>query len=1068
MEAKPWARRSFLTASGGVLAGWAALGEQKAAFAADSGPKGGGAGKEWDADPTTFAVNREPARTALVPYQDTASALRGNRAASPYYRSLNGNWRFRWSENPDKRPVGFHLPGFDDSDWDRIPVPSNWEMHGYREPIYLNIAYPWTGYERPEPPHVPQDFNPVGSYRRTFTVPDDWRGRRTLLSFQGVKSAFFVWVNGQRVGYSEDSYTPAEFDIGEWLREGDNTLAVEVYRWSDGSWLEDQDMIDLSGIFREVHLYSVPRVHLHDVEVRTAFDGARTRAGLNVHVRVRDTTGGAAGAYTVTGTLYDAEGRETDAGPLSGSVEPPASGTAAVVLTGKVRGPKLWSAESPSLYTLVLSVRAPGGERTEVQRVRFGFREITFGPGALEINGKPLVLTGTNRHETDPVHGQAVPEEVMLRDIRLMKQHNINAVRTSHYPNAPRWLELCDEYGLYVVDEANVESHEVRDDLPASLPEWKAACLDRARSMVERDKNHACVVIWSLGNEAGQGDNFRAMADWIHERDDSRPVHYEGMNAVADIESRMYAPPAEVEKYGKSGNPKPFLLCEYAHSMGNSTGNFQEYWDIFERYPNLHGGFIWDWVDQAITRPVPGDPSRTYLSYGGDWVPGYPTDKNFCCNGVVRADREPDPELQEVKHVYQRVSFRGGGGGAVARGEVEISNKQLFTGLDAYELRWQVTRDGERLQHGGLRPPRTEPGGSSTVHLPLQRPARSAPGAEYWLDLSLVLRRDTAWAKAGHEVAGGQLQLTDWQRPAPGEPDPEGLPPVEVAETGDAVTVSGRDFTLTLDKSTGTLTDFRHRGTRLLTEGPVPNFWRGPTDNDIGRKFHQTAKTWKEAGGKRTTDSVRTSREGRSVVRIEVRATLPTAPATSSYTTVFTVRGDGEVRVAHTLEPGKGLPDLPMVGALLTLPERYGAFGWYGRGPQENYQDRKTGARVGHYRSSVADQFTPYVRPQQCGNVTDVRWATLTAKDGTGLRVESEGRGQGEQLELSALRFTPFDLDGPGHPYELKPREATVLGVNHRQMGVGGNDSWGAPPLEEYLLHADRTYRYGYRLRAAG
>lgn len=1064
MEAKPWARRGFLTASGGVLAGWAVLREQKAAFAASGRPADAAPGREWDSDPTTFAVNREPARAALVPYRDTASALQGKRATSPYYRSLNGNWRFRWSETPEKRPEGFHRPGYDDSGWDRIPVPSNWETHGYREPIYLNVPYPWTGYERPEPPDVPTSFNPVGSYRRTFTVPRGWRERRVLLSFQGVKSAFFVWVNGERVGYSEDSYTPAEFDIGAHLKEGDNTLAVEVYRWSDGSWLEDQDMIDLSGIFRDVYVYSVPRVHLDDAEVRTAFGDGLRRAELTVLARLRDTTGGTAGKYTVTGVLYDAKGREVEAGPLSGSAEPPASGTVGLRLTGTVDRPALWSAESPSLYTLVLTVKGPGGKHTETQRVRFGFRQLGFGPGKLEINGKPIVFAGTNRHESDPVYGQAVPEETMLRDVLLMKRNNINAVRTSHYPNAPRWLELCDEYGLYVVDEANLESHEIRDSLPGSLPEWTAACLDRARSMVERDKNHACVVMWSLGNEAGGGDNFRQMSDWIHERDATRPVHYEGMNSVADVESLMYAPPADVEAYGKSGNPKPFLLCEYAHSMGNSTGNFREYWDIFESYPNLHGGFIWDWVDQALTKPVPGDPSRTYFSYGGDWVPGYPTDGNFCCNGIVRPDREPDPELHEVKHVYQRLSFAGADDAAVAQGKVEITNKQLFTGLDGYELRWEVTRDGTREQHGTLRPPGIAPGESGTARVPVKRPARPQAGAEYWLNLSLVLRRDTSWAKAGHEVAGGQLQLTDWQRPAPADPGPGGLPPVEVEESEREVTLSGRDFTLTLDKTSGTLTDFRHRGTRLLTEGPVPNFWRAPTDNDIGRKFHETAKTWKEAGTQRRTDAVKTTREGPSVVTVEVRSTLPTSPATSAYTTLLTVRGDGEVRVEHTLEPGEGLPDLPMVGALLTLPEGRETFTWYGRGPQENYWDRRTGARVGRYRSTVDEQFTPYVRPQQCGNVTGVRWGTLTGKDGTGLRVRTE---EGDHLELSALRFTPADLDGPGHPYELKPREGTVLGVNHRQTGVGGNDSWGAPPLVEYRLPADRTYRYGYRLRGA-
>ncbi|WP_247746050.1 glycoside hydrolase family 2 TIM barrel-domain containing protein [Streptomyces oryzae] len=1058
----PWARRSFLATTGGVLAGWAAFREQKAAFAAER-RQGATApdGREWDADPTVFEVNREPARAALIPYRDPKAALRGGHESSPYYRSLNGRWRFRWSENPDKRPDGFHRTDFDDCDWDLLPVPSNWEIQGYREPIYLNIKYPWTGYEKPEPPHVPRKFNPVGSYRRTFTVPGGWRGRRTLISFQGVKSAFFVWVNGERVGYSEDSYTPAEFDIGEHLKDGENTLAVQVHRWSDGSWLEDQDMIDLSGIFRDVYLYSVPRVHLHDAEVRTELDGALTEAGLTVRTRIRDTTGGTAGKYTVSGTLYDADGRQVETGPLTGSAEPPAGGIADLELTGTVHRPKLWSAESPSLYTLVLTVRDPGGGRSEVHRVRFGFRKLTFGPGKLEINGKPLLFAGTNRHETDPVHGQAVPEETMLRDIKLMKQHNINAVRTSHYPNSPRWLELCDEYGLYVVGETNLETHEVRDTLPGSLAEWTAACLDRARSMLERDKNHPCVVLWSLGNEAGSGDNFRKMADWFHQRDPSRPVHYEGMSSVADVESRMYAKPDEVEKYGESGGEKPFMLCEYAHSMGNSTGNLQEYWDLFEKYSNLHGGFIWDWVDQTIRKPVPGDPSRSYLSYGGDWVEGYPTDGNFCCNGVVRGDREVNPAMSEVKRVYQRIAFSGG---KAAEGEIGLVNKQLFSGLDAYELRWEVTRDGERVQHGTLRPPRTGPGGTGTVRLPLDRPAEPEPGAEYWLNLSLVLRQGTSWAEAGHEVAGGQFQLTAWQKPAPEEPGDGKLPPVEYEETGEKVTVTGRDFTVTLDKARGTLAGFRHKGVTLLAEGPVPNFWRAPTDNDRGRNFHETARTWKEAGAKRTTDEVKVARKSRSVVTIEVRSTLPTSPATCAYTTVFTVRGDAEIRVAHTLEPGKGLPDLPVVGALLTLPEGLSAFGWYGRGPHENYQDRATGARVGRYRSTVEQQFTPYVRPQQCGNVTGVRWGELTGKHGAGLRVTTE---DGDHLELSALRYAPEDLDGPAHPYELKPRKETVLGVNHRQMGVGGNDSWGAPPLEKYLLHADHTYRYGYRLRPA-
>ncbi|MGW7551574.1 glycoside hydrolase family 2 TIM barrel-domain containing protein [Streptomyces rimosus] len=1052
-------RRSFL-ATGAALAGWAAFAAQKRAFAASAA-----SGGEWDAAPRIFQVNREPARARLIPYGDARTARAGEFHASPYYRSLNGRWRFHWSKNPDERPRDFFAPRYDDSGWDRITVPSNWEIEGYPEPIYLNVKYPWIGYEDPQPPHVPHGFNPVGSYRRAFTVPGNWDGRRTLLSFQGVKSAFFVWVNGERVGYSEDSYTPAEFDITERLRPGTNVLAVEVYRWSDGSWLEDQDMIDLSGIFRDVYLYSVAPVHLQDLHVRTVLDAAHRDAELTVAATVRNRGGAAAGAHRLRAELYDERGRPALPAPLSAEVRFGDGPEATVEPKATVRAPHLWSAETPHLYTLVLTLTDPAGRTVDVQSSRVGFRSVAYGPGTLTVNGQPVVFRGVNRHETDPDHGQAVPEERMLQDIRIMKQHNINAVRTSHYPADPRWLELCDEYGLYVVGEANLESHGVRDRLPGSLPEWTDACLDRMRSMVERDKNHPSVVVWSLGNEAGQGSTFRAMADWTHRRDPSRPVHYEGMNAVADIESRMYAKPDEVERYGKSGNPKPFLLCEYAHSMGNSTGNFQEYWDVFERYPNLHGGFIWDFVDQAIRRPVPGDPKRTYLSYGGDWHPGYPTDWNFSCNGIVSADRVPHPAIHEVKKVYQAVRTAAAD---LAAGTVRVTNRQLFLGLDGYELRWEVTRDGERIEHGTLPAPQAAPGQETTVRIPFTRPERPAPGAEYWLNLSFVLRHATSWADAGHSVAAEQLALP-WHAPAPAEPSPAGLPPLRLTESDRAVTVTGRDLELVLDKASGTLSAYRHRGRALLTAGPVPNFWRGPTDNDIGRDAHKSLRTWREAGAKRTVTRVKTAQPSAAEVSIEVTATLPTWPAASRWNTVFTVRGDGEVRVRHTLTPGPWLPDLPMVGALLTVPAGLETLSWYGRGPHENYWDRRTAAFVGRYRSSVDAQFGPYVRPQQTGNVTDVRSASLTGRDGTGLTVRAEPGDGAPLLELSALHYAPSDLESERHehPYELKRRPETVLGVNHRQMGVGGNDSWGAPPLDTYLLRADRPYSYAYRLRPA-
>ncbi|MEV0845605.1 glycoside hydrolase family 2 TIM barrel-domain containing protein [Streptomyces sp. NPDC049954] len=1045
-------RRSVLS-TGAALAGWAVFATQKRAFAA--------AGPEWDARPRVFQVNRDAARARLVPYANVSAAVRGDLEKSPYFRSLNGKWRFHWSKNPEARPTGFEEPDYDDSDWDHIKVPSNWEIEGWPEPIYLNIRYPWVGYEEPEPPQLPREFNPVGSYRRDFTVPRGWSGRRTLLSFQGVKSAFFVWVNGKRVGYSEDSYTPAEFDVTEYLRAGANSLAVEVYRWSDGSWLEDQDMIDLSGIFRDVYLYSVPPVHVRDLFVGTALDAVYRDAVLTVTTTVRG-RGGETGRYRVEALLFDSGGRRVLDRPLSGEVTPGAE-DAEVTLRADVRSPALWSAEDPNLYTLVVTLTDAAGEVVDVQRTRTGFREVDCGPGRFTVNGKQVMLRGTNRHETDPDHGQAVGEARMVEDIRLMKQHNINAVRTSHYPNHPRWLELCDEYGLYVVGETNLETHGVRDTVPASLPEWTDACVDRIRSMVERDKNHPSIVVWSLGNEAGEGSDFRAMADWVRARDSSRPVHYEGMNAVADMHSEMYTKPADVEAYGKSGEQTPFILCEYAHAMGNSNGNLKEYWDIFERYPNLHGGFVWDWVDQAIRLPVPGDAKHTYLSYGGDWHSGYPTDANFCCNGLVDADRTPHPGLLELKKVYQPVEVAAAD---LAAGTVKVRNKHLFSGLDAYELRWEVTRDGHRTQHGVLAPPDVAPGAEKTVRLPVDAPASPEPGAEYWLNVSFVLKSRTRWAEAGHTVAAEQLAL-DWHAHAPAEPDPTRLPALTLKETGGSLRVGGRDVEAVLSRTTGTLESYRVKGRLLLAGGPVPNFWRGPTDNDIGRGTQDSLRTWRKAGTDRKVTSVSAEQPSRGEVTVRVVCSLPTSPAPSTWTTVFTFRGDAGIDVRHTLEAPEGLPDLPLVGALLTVPEGFEQIDWYGRGPQENYWDRHTAAFVGRYRSTVDRQEAAYVRPEQMGNMTGVRRFSLTDRSGAGLVVLADPSGDEPFLETSALHYSPFDLDGPKHPYELRRRAETVLGINHRQTGVGGNDSWGAPPLEQYLLHAGRSYTYAYRLRPA-
>lgn len=994
--------------------------------------------------PQSFAAGCEPPRATLTPYGDVRSAVRGG--PSPYVRSLNGKWRFHWSPNAADPPGGFAGEGFDDSGWNVIPVPSNWQFHGYDEPTYLNVRYPWAGYERPEPPDAPVAYNPVGRYRRRFEVPEEWRGQRVLLSFQGVKTAFRVWLNGVQIGGGEDSYTPTEFDITGGLRAGPNTLAVEVHRWAAASWLEDQDMIDVCGIFRDVFVYAVPDVHVRDVEVRTDLDDAYTDATLRVRTWVRG--GSEAAGHRVTARLYDGE---AEIAAVAEDVRPERSAETVVELALPVAGPRKWSAEHPYLYTLAVAMEDLSGGVTLAYRVPVGFRRFERGPdGPLLINGKPITFRGVNRHETDPDHGQVISEESMLRDILIMKRNNVNAVRTSHYPNDPRWLDLCDRYGLYVVDEANLETHGVRGTLPASDPVWREPCLNRVRNLVERDKNHPSVLVWSLGNEAGTGDTFVALADWVHDRDPTRPVHYEQMNAVADMESRMYATPDAVEEYGRSGATKPYVLCEYGHAMGNSVGNLSEYWAAIERYPNLQGGFIWDFADQMVRRPLP-DGSGTYLSYGGDWGGGTADDGNFCADGLVSADREPHPHLHEVRHLYQQIGIRAAGPGTF-----EVANKFLFTDLNEFTARWTVTENGAVTARGALGRLAVPPQETATVPVPDHAVADA--GAERLLNVAFSLPIATSWADAGHIVARDQIRLAEAGPPRPGR----SAGPVAVDETAEEITVSGGGLEVVVDRGTGTLSAYRWHGVPLLTEGPVPCFWRAPTDNDIGHGLPTRAATWRHAGRDRRVTGVRIAERSADVVRIVATFELPTEPAESACTVTYDIDSGG-VDVALELRPGAGLPEIPVVGMLLTVPGRFGRLEWFGRGPHENYADRKASAPAGRYSATVDELFHPYVRPQATGNLTGVRTAALVDADGTGLT--AEGR---PEIEVCALRFDPWDLEGPRHAHELVPRDTVCWQINHRQMGLGGIDSWGQKPLPQYVLGADRTYAYAYRLSPGG
>lgn len=1282
----PVSRRRLLEGGAALLGALSLSASPFAAYAAGrpgAGTAGDAAAPEWNDGLAVFRVGTEPPHATLMPYETVRQALDADRTRSPYRIGLDGKWRFAYADRPADRDEDFHRTDLDDSSWDTIPVPSAWQLHGYDFPIYVNITYPWWGPnglgEEAQPPAAPTRYNPVGQYRRTFTVPKGWSGRRTFLHFEGVKSAHYVWINGQPAGYHEDSYTPAEYDITPYLKAGTNQIAVEVYRYSDGDWLEDQDMIRLSGIFRSVYLYSTPTVHLRDFKLDTPLgDGYRT-AELSVTASVRAYGGRARGAYAVETQLYDARGHAVWPRPLRQDADlasVPAGEDVTVRAARAVPAPRLWSAEDPYLYTAVLRLRDPAGKVIETVSHRVGLREFALKDGLMRINGQPVSFRGTNRHEMHPDRGTALTRADMVEDIEIVKRLNMNSVRTSHYPDNPLWLELADEYGLYIVDETNLETHGVRDEYPGDHPEWSAACVVRAQNMVHRDKNHACVVIWSLGNEAGAGSTFVAMHDWIRSYDDTRVIQYEGDDrpGISDIRSRMYESPARVEARAKdTADTRPYVMIEYAHAMGNSNGNFSEYWDVVRRYDVLQGGWIWDFADQSLTTPTPartlftetgpaglrgeiqnasgtfsrragvsggtvfardegldltgsltleawitphvtgfhqpvlakgdtqyalkqsdrqlefflygggqwttaswalpqdwtgrehhvagvydadagtltlhvdgqvratrtaargpdvntaplslatdvdnptrefsgtirrarvyaralsaaelasgdrgpGDDGvrfwfdaatvkvgekrpreRAFLAYGGDWGDN-PNDGAFVADGVVLADRGHTGKAAEVKRVHQAIQAApasGGTGLTRADRAVALTNEYLFTNLRDHDGRWSLVADGKVVHSGRLTRAQLDvkPLSVETITVPFRLPDRPAPGTEYFLELSFTTREPSRWAKAGFEVARAQLPVDAGGPPV--TPVPLADVPALRYEDGDAsVTVRGRDFSVTVDRASGVITSYEARGARLIESGPVPNFWRAPTDNDRGNGQHTRNQTWRDAGARREVTDVRVRALRDRAVVIEVGGTLPTT-VPSSYTTTYTVFGNGEIKVDNTVHPGAAsLPYLPEVGTLLFLPGRLDRLRWYGRGPEENHWDRNTGTDVGVYSGTVSGQWTPYIRPQENGNKTDVRWIALTGRDGSGLLVSGDGLSDAPLLEVNASHVTPEDLSaGVRHDYQLTPREEVVLRVNHRQMGVGGDNSWGAHTHDEFKLPANRDYAYSYRLR---
>lgn len=1003
--------------------------------------------EDWE-NPAVNGRNREPVHCTLMPFPGAASAANGSPAASLFYKSLNGTWKFRWVPKPDERPRNFYLPAFDASAWDEIPVPSNWEMQGYGIPIYSNVAYPHPA----NPPYIPHDNNPVGSYRTDFEIPEGWAGRQVFLQFGGVMSAFYVWLNGEMVGYSEDSMIPAEFNVTRFLTGGKNVLAVEVYRWCDGSYLEDQDMWRMSGIYREVMLYTTPTVHVRDFFVLSDLDGACRNAAVRVTAKVRN-YGAVANGCSVEMSIIGPDGNEAAMARASQIDMLEGNAEAEVSLNEHVEGVRTWSAETPVLYTVVLTLKDATGALVEAVSCRHGFRKIEVRDKQLFLNGVSVKLKGVNRHEHDPERGKAITVAGMVQDIKIMKQNNINTVRTSHYPNQTAWYDLCDEYGLYVVDEANVESHGMGYDLDKTLgnrPEWEQAHVERITGMAERDKNHACVIFWSLGNEAGSGCNFTAAAKALRAMDTSRPIHYERFNEITDIHSEMYHPIESMRLYAADKPSKPFFLCEYAHAMGNSVGNLQDYWDLIESEPCFIGGCIWDFVDQALRKRMDAPPGW-FWAYGGDYG-DMPNDGIFCCNGVVQADRKPNPSLWEVKKVYQTITVTPVD---LVAGKVRIRNKYDFTNLNAFELVWELAMDGAVEQQGTLGRIDLAPKQAVEVSVPLAMPVLKA-GAEYWIKVSFRLAEATPWAEKGHVVAWDQYKVP-YPVPAAKTVDVALLAALSITEDTERIRVTGEGFRMAIGRISGAIESYAVGNVELIHTPLIPNFWRAPIDNDMGNNMPDRLGVWRDAGPNLKVTRIEVKRTSPQVIRVDVSARL--AAKDAQLETTYTVYGSGDVIVENTFMPGNGeLPELPRSGMQMALRGEFEHLTWYGRGPHENYWDRKTGAAFGVYSATVEEQIHRYVRPQENGNKTGVRWVAFSNDAGVGLLAVGM-----PELCFSAWPFSMQDLEECTHDYQLPRRDFVTVNLDYQQMGVGGDTSWGALTHPEYTLPAQR-YSYRFRL----
>lgn len=1047
---------------------------------------------DW-ANPAVYRRNVEAAHALVVSWGTLNQALLGCHRDSPYIMSLDGLWRFRWFPRPDTSTADFADANLDDSSWDELTVPSSWQLHGFDFPIGVNLVLPWTGAngdgEQPDPtgdyPHPPTRYNPVGQYRTSFVLPDQWTDRRTFIRFDGVESAYTLWVNGHEIGYREDSYTSGEFDLTPHVTPGRNVVAVQVHRWSTGSYLENQDNVRLSGIFRGVQVVSRPRVFVRDLTVRASYapDAGVGTLDLGVAVR-RSTRSGPQDILTASARLFDGITETATQIWRSASAVPVGAHDAEVTFDGRLPDIRPWSAEHPNLYTLVVELRHANGTIMDRVSSRVGFREVTIEGGTLRVNGERISLRGVNRHEWNPHTARTLTTEDMRRDLVLMKQNNINAVRTAHYPNDPRWYDLADEVGMYVFDEANNETHILRVDasgrphVPGAKPELEGPLLWRLENMVARDKNHPSVIAWSLGNESGVGRNLEAMYEWVKRNDPTRPVHYQDTTgsgsmipspSLSDFDADFYTPVTALEERGRR-DPRPFLMSEYAYSQGNSSGYLDEYWDIIRRHPSrIVGGFIWDWADKALWWPRADAPGERYLTYGGDWGDD-PNEEGAHLSGILLADGTPTPMLEETKLAYQPVTFTAVD---LKDGLVEVHNEHSFTNLAQYELRWQILADGVPAHSGTVARADLDiaPAHRKVVRLAYPDPTPQQASGELHLNLSLVTTEPNAWASAGHEVARAQFLLS----PRGTSPSPvvdKRAQPLEVTTNNESIRIHNAVVGICVDPRSGALTSLTYHSKEMLSDPVTPNYWRAPSEQEIGtpdiREYSPEPSTpWRGVGRDwKISDTSVDSTAERVRVTIDgtVTTKMPFRPnqqiTTSAQRIVYTLFGDGQLDVLFTFSPAPDTPSPQVVGVMLGLTPRLDDLEWRGRGPHESTADRRASAFIGRYRGSVADQVTSYVRPQDSGTKADTRWAALRDQDGEGLVFAAP-----DSMAFNAQLHKPEDLADKRHWHEVPPSTSTVVRLDVAQEGIHGG-TWDVPirPRRFALLPEDGPFEALWRI----